>query len=115
MRPIRSCWLPSSCAPGGRLGTYFVRDDETGTTCSFDYSDIVTEGCRTIRTGERHELLLRLDRRRVRRRYDTWMLPPTNSSAGRLRVRAFCAIDGCGERWQLIFGPRRDLADEPSS
>jgi hypothetical protein len=35
------------------MGTYFVRDDGTGTTCSFDYSDIVTEGFRTIRTGER--------------------------------------------------------------
>jgi hypothetical protein len=31
------------------MGTYVVRDDETDTTCSFDYSDIVTEGFRTIR------------------------------------------------------------------
>jgi len=48
---------PSGSGPGGRLGTYFVRDDETGATCSFDYSDIVTEGFRTIRTGERVRFL----------------------------------------------------------
>jgi hypothetical protein len=48
---------PSGSGPGGRQGTYFVRDDETGTTCSFDYSDIVTEGFRTIRTGERVRFL----------------------------------------------------------
>jgi hypothetical protein len=35
---------PSGSGPGGRLGTYFVRDDESGTTYSFDYADIVTEG-----------------------------------------------------------------------
>ena len=44
---------PSGSGPGGRMGTYFVRDDETGDIYSFDYSDIVTEGFRTIRTGER--------------------------------------------------------------
>ena len=44
---------PSGSGPSGRMGTYFVRDDETGTVYSFDYSDIVTEGFRTIRTGER--------------------------------------------------------------
>jgi hypothetical protein len=48
---------PSGSGPGGRLGTYFVHDDETGTTCSFDYADIVTEGFRTIRTGERVRFL----------------------------------------------------------
>jgi len=48
---------PSGSGPGGRLGTYFVRDDETGTTYSFDYADIVTEGFRTIRTGERVRFL----------------------------------------------------------
>jgi len=48
---------PSGSGPGGRLGTYFVRDDETGTTYTFDYSDIVTEGFRTIRTGERVRFL----------------------------------------------------------
>jgi hypothetical protein len=44
---------PSGSGPGGRFGTYFVRDDETNVTCSFSYADIVTEGFRTIRTGER--------------------------------------------------------------
>lgn len=48
---------PSGSGPGGRMGTYFVRDDETGDVHSFDYSDIVTEGFRTIRTGERIRFL----------------------------------------------------------
>jgi len=48
---------PAGSGPGRRMGTYFVRDDETGATCSFDYSDIVTEGFRTIRTGERVRFL----------------------------------------------------------
>lgn len=48
---------PSGSGPGGRLGTYFVRDDESGATFSFDYADIVTEGFRTIRTGERVRFL----------------------------------------------------------
>lgn len=39
------------------MGTYFVRDDENGDVLSFDYSDIVTEGFRTIRTGERVRFL----------------------------------------------------------
>jgi hypothetical protein len=47
---------PSGSGPGGRLGTYFVRD-ETGVTYTFDYADIVTEGFRTIRTGERVRFL----------------------------------------------------------
>ena len=42
---------PSGSGPGGRMGTYFVRDDETGTTWSFDYSDIVTEGCGASPSG----------------------------------------------------------------
>ena len=37
----------------GRMGTYFVQDGETGEHFGFDYSDIVTEGFRTIRVGER--------------------------------------------------------------
>jgi|GEM_PF-3058456 len=48
---------PSGSGPGGRMGTYFVRDDETEETCSFSYADIVTEGFRTIRTGERVRFL----------------------------------------------------------
>jgi hypothetical protein len=49
---------PSGSGPGGRMGTYFVRDDETGLTHSFSYADIVTEGFRTIRTGERIRFLV---------------------------------------------------------
>jgi hypothetical protein len=49
---------PSGSGPGGRMGIYVVRDDETGTASSFDYSDIVTEGFRTIRTGERVRFLM---------------------------------------------------------
>jgi hypothetical protein len=37
----------------GRMGTYFVRDTDTGEHYAFTYADIVTEGFRTIRTGER--------------------------------------------------------------
>jgi hypothetical protein len=48
---------PSGSGPGGRLGTYYIRDDEPGTTYSFSYADIVTEGFRTIRTGERARFL----------------------------------------------------------
>jgi hypothetical protein len=48
---------PSGSGPGGRMGVYFVLDDETGTTYSFTYADIVTEGFRTIRTGERVRFL----------------------------------------------------------
>ena len=48
---------PSGSGAGGRMGTYFVRDDETGVVYSFSYADIVTEGFRTIRTGERVRFL----------------------------------------------------------
>ena len=48
---------PSGSGPEGRFGTYFVRDDETGATLAFSYADIVTEGFRTIRTGERIRFL----------------------------------------------------------
>jgi hypothetical protein len=48
---------PSGGGPGGRLGTYIVTDDETGAICTFSYADIVTEGFRTIRTGERVRFL----------------------------------------------------------
>ena len=49
---------PSGSGPGGRAGTYVVRDDITGLTYSFNYADIVTEGFRTIRTGERVRFLV---------------------------------------------------------
>jgi hypothetical protein len=44
--------------PGGHLGTYLVRDEETGVAYAFGYADIVTEGLRTIRTGERVRFLI---------------------------------------------------------
>lgn len=37
----------------GALGTYVVQDDEDERYYGFDYRQIVTEGFRTIRTGER--------------------------------------------------------------
>lgn len=37
----------------GRLGSYVVQDEADGASYVFDYTDIVTEGFRTIRTGER--------------------------------------------------------------
>ncbi|GAB2823754.1 hypothetical protein GCM10027176_30290 [Actinoallomurus bryophytorum] len=37
----------------GRTGVYVVRDVDTGDDYTFMYADIVTEGFRTIRTGER--------------------------------------------------------------
>jgi hypothetical protein len=48
---------PSGSGPGGRMGTYFVKDDESGRISSFSYADIVTEGFRTVRTGERVRFL----------------------------------------------------------
>ncbi len=47
----------SGSGPGQRQGTYYVRDDEAGTTHSFSYPDIVTEGFRSVRTGERVRFL----------------------------------------------------------
>lgn len=49
---------PSGSGPAGNLGTYFVRDDEGGEILTFSYADIVTEGFRTIRTGERVRFLV---------------------------------------------------------
>jgi hypothetical protein len=40
------------------LQTYLVRDDETGITYPFGYADIVAEGLRTVRTGERVRFLI---------------------------------------------------------
>jgi hypothetical protein len=48
---------PSGSGPGGRMGTYLVREDDSGSTYTFSYADIVTEGFRTIRTGERVRFL----------------------------------------------------------
>ena len=43
---------------GSEPDAYLVRDDETGITYWFGYTDIVTEGLRTIRTGERVRFLI---------------------------------------------------------
>ncbi|MEV4105919.1 hypothetical protein AB0J42_37275 [Nonomuraea sp. NPDC049649] len=50
--------MPTGSGHGGRQGTYIVRDAETSTHHSFMYADIVTEGFRTIRTGERVRFLI---------------------------------------------------------
>jgi hypothetical protein len=44
-------------APGCRQRVFQVRDDETGRTYSFGYADIVTEGFRSLRSGERVRFL----------------------------------------------------------
>ncbi|WP_030719562.1 hypothetical protein [Streptomyces sp. NRRL S-237] len=44
---------PNGGGMSGALGSYVVRDDEDNRYYSFDYRQIVTEGFRTIRTGER--------------------------------------------------------------
>jgi hypothetical protein len=48
---------PSAGRPGGHEESYLVRDDETGITYSFGFADIVTEGFRAIRAGERVRFL----------------------------------------------------------
>jgi hypothetical protein len=48
---------PTPAARGERTSTYLVRDDDTGTTYAFDSADIVTEGLRTLRPGERIRFL----------------------------------------------------------
>ncbi len=49
---------PSATGHGAHPGTYLVRDDDSGITYSFGYTDIVTEGLRSIRTGERVRFLI---------------------------------------------------------
>lgn len=44
-------------APAHRQGAFHVRDDETGSTYAFGYADIVTEGFRSLRSGERVRFL----------------------------------------------------------
>ncbi|WP_055614947.1 hypothetical protein OHA74_40255 [Streptomyces phaeochromogenes] len=44
---------PSGGGPSGALGSYIIRDDEDERYYGFDYRQIVTEGFRTVRTGER--------------------------------------------------------------
>ena len=47
----------SGSEPVAGPGSYLVCDDETGITYWFGYTNIVTEGLRTIRTGERVRFL----------------------------------------------------------
>ncbi len=47
--------------PHGVAAAYLVRDDETGEIYEFDYSDIVTEGFRTIIIGERLRFIVAPD------------------------------------------------------
>jgi len=49
---------PFGTGYGGRMGTYVVRDDETGEDRTFSYADIVTEGFRTTVVGERVRFLV---------------------------------------------------------
>jgi hypothetical protein len=49
---------PFGTGYGGRMGTYVVRDDETGKDHTFSYVDIVTEGFRTTVVGERVRFLV---------------------------------------------------------
>ncbi|WP_446044810.1 hypothetical protein [Streptomyces olivaceus] len=44
---------PSGGGTSGAHGSYVVHDDEDERYYTFDYRQIVTEGFRTIRTGER--------------------------------------------------------------
>lgn len=44
---------PSGGGRTGSVGLYVVEDESDGHHYSFDYTQIVTEGFRTIRTGER--------------------------------------------------------------
>jgi hypothetical protein len=44
---------PLGSGPHQVTATYFVRDDDSHEVYGFDYSDIVTEGFRTIILGER--------------------------------------------------------------
>ncbi|MGW2081965.1 hypothetical protein ACWCOW_34475 [Streptomyces sp. NPDC001939] len=37
----------------GRLGLYTIEDDQDGAPYVFDYTDIATEGFKTVRIGER--------------------------------------------------------------
>ena len=42
----------------GHQDTYLLQDEETGATYTFGYADIVTEGLRTARVGERVRFLI---------------------------------------------------------
>ena len=44
---------PTGGGPTGAVGTFIVQDERDQSYYTFDYTHIVTEGFRTIRTGER--------------------------------------------------------------
>lgn len=48
---------PHGTGYAGRMGTYVARDSETGEDHTFSYTDIVTEGFRSVRVGERVRFL----------------------------------------------------------
>ena len=92
---------------GQRQGTYYVSDDETGMAYSFSYADIVTEGFRTIRTGECVRFLVDLS---GPTRADTssglisrTSKPSTNSGRTGTSTRQFLAIDACAHERMAIF------------
>lgn len=53
---------PHGSGYAARLGTYVVRDAEDGRDYAFSYADIVTEGFRTTRLGERVRFMANPDR-----------------------------------------------------
>lgn len=53
---------PSGGGPTGSLGAYVVRDEVDGHHYTFDYTQIVTEGLRTVRIGERVRFHVSADR-----------------------------------------------------
>ncbi|WP_369262960.1 hypothetical protein [Streptomyces sp. R35] len=53
---------PNGGGLSGSAGLYIVRDDEDERYYTFDYRQIVTEGFRTVRTGERVRFHIRAER-----------------------------------------------------
>ena len=53
---------PHGSGYGARQGTYVVRDAQDGKDYAFSYPDIVTEGFRTTRLGERVRFIADPDR-----------------------------------------------------
>jgi hypothetical protein len=52
---------PNGGGPSGSSGLYIVRDDKDERYYTFDYRQIVTEGFRTVRTGERVRFHIRAE------------------------------------------------------
>jgi hypothetical protein len=49
---------PLGSGHSGRVGTYVVRDSETGEEYTYSYADVVTEGFRSALVGERVRFLI---------------------------------------------------------